>query len=149
MIQLDAAAKTFTIVARPAMANPEMLLQQGAEAEETGGIGVTTALPPADPTAAQADAKSMLAAYGWDNNTQWTCLYDLWEQESSWNVYATNPESLAYGIPQADPGDQMASAGADWQTNPVTQIKWGLGYISSRYGTPCVAWQHELKYWSY
>jgi hypothetical protein len=42
----------------------------------------------------------------------------------------------------------MATAGADWQTNPVTQITWGLGYIAGRYGTPCGAWAHsELKGW--
>ena len=48
--------------------------------------------------------------------------------------------SGAYGIPQALPGSKMATAGADWQTNPATQITWGLGYISARYGTPCGAW---------
>jgi len=54
-------------------------------------------------------------------------------------VNAANP-SGAYGIPQALPGSKMASAGADWATNPATQITWGLGYITSRYGTPCGAW---------
>jgi hypothetical protein len=44
------------------------------------------------------------------------------------------------GIPQALPGSKMASAGADWQTNPATQIKWGLGYIKAIYGDPCKAW---------
>ena len=48
--------------------------------------------------------------------------------------------SGAYGIPQALPGSKMASAGADWQTNPATQIKWGLGYIKAIYGDPCKAW---------
>ena len=56
-----------------------------------------------------------------------------------WNVYASNP-SGAYGIPQALPGSKMATAGADWETNPATQISWGLGYITGRYGTPCGAW---------
>jgi hypothetical protein len=76
-------------------------------------------------------------------------LYDLWEQESTWNVYAENPASGAYGIPQSLPGDKMATAGADWQTNPTTQIKWGLGYIKSVYGTPCGAWQNEVNYHYY
>src|SRR5580698_3493300 len=52
-------------------------------------------------------------------------------------------QSTAFGIPQALPGSKMASAGPDWQTNPTTQIKWGLGYIKSVYGTPCGAWSHE------
>ena len=53
------------------------------------------------------------------------------------------PASGAYGIPQALPGSKMASAGADWQTNPATQIKWGLGYIKAIYGNPCSAWAFE------
>ena len=37
----------------------------------------------------------------------------------------------------------MATAGADWATNPATQIEWGLGYIADRYGSPCGAWGHS------
>ena len=89
----------------------------------------------------QQIAQSMLASYGWGQD-QWGCLNQLWQQESSWNVTAANP-SGAYGIPQALPASKMASAGSDWQTNATTQIKWGLGYIQSVYGTPCSAWSHE------
>ena len=64
-------------------------------------------------------------------------------------MYAENPESGAYGIPQSLPGSKMASAGADWQTDAATQIRWGLGYIKSVYGTPCAAWQNELNVGSY
>ena len=45
--------------------------------------------------------------------------------------------------PQALPGSKMASAGPDWQSNPATQIRWGLGYIKGLYGSPCGAWAHE------
>ena len=55
----------------------------------------------------------------------------------------SNSSSGAYGIPQALPGSKMASEGSDWQTNPATQIKWGLGYIEGRYGSPCKAWSHS------
>jgi resuscitation-promoting factor RpfB len=89
------------------------------------------------PGSAQAIAASMLAARGW--SSQMGCLVELWNHESSWRVDAYNP-SGAYGIPQALPGDKMASAGADWRTNPATQIRWGLDYIASRYGDPCGAW---------
>jgi hypothetical protein len=37
----------------------------------------------------------------------------------------------------------MASAGADWRTNPLTQIEWGLSYIRDVYGSPCSAWGHS------
>jgi hypothetical protein len=74
---------------------------------------------------------------------QWPCLDKLWKKESGWNYKAENPSSGAYGVPQALPGDKMASEGADWRTNPATQIKWGLGYIKGRYDTPCGAWGHS------
>ena len=74
---------------------------------------------------------------------QFGCLDSLWTRESDWNPAADNPSSCAYGIPQALPGSKMASAGADWATNPVTQITWGLGYIRDRYGSPCGAWAHS------
>jgi hypothetical protein len=64
----------------------------------------------------------------------------LWDHESGWNYRATNPSSGAYGIPQSLPASKMATAGADWRTNPATQIRWGLAYIHDRYGTPCGAW---------
>lgn len=92
-----------------------------------------------DPGSAQAIARDMLIARGWGDD-EYSCLVALWSKESGWNVYAHNGSSGAYGIPQALPGEKMASAGADWATNPATQITWGLGYISGRYGTPCGAW---------
>jgi hypothetical protein len=95
--------------------------------------------PSGDP---QSYAAGQMGAYGWDSG-QMGCLIPLWNQESGWNVYASNPQSYAYGIPQALPGDKMASAGPDWQTSYVTQITWGLGYIRSNYGSPCGAWAHE------
>ncbi len=90
----------------------------------------------------QQIAMGMLGSYGW-SSSQFSCLDSLWNQESGWNVYATNPSSGAYGIPQALPGSKMASAGPDWQTDAATQIRWGLTYIQSLYGSPCGAWAHE------
>ncbi|MEU6674754.1 hypothetical protein [Streptomyces sp. NPDC046925] len=86
------------------------------------------------PAAAQATAKGMLASYNWTSH--WSALKALWNRESGWRWNADNPSSDAYGIPQALPGSKMKSAGSDWKTNPATQIKWGLGYIKDRYGTP-------------
>ncbi|MFH5824433.1 G5 domain-containing protein [Georgenia sp. AZ-5] len=90
----------------------------------------------------RAIGRDLAAARGWGAD-QFSCLDRLWTKESNWNVYADNPTSSAYGIPQALPGSKMASAGADWATNPATQITWGLGYIAGRYGTPCSAWSHS------
>jgi hypothetical protein len=111
-----------------------------AEAAKSSSSSSSSSRPgaPASPSAAQAIARDMLAQRGWGDD-QFGCLVALWNHESGWNVYASNP-SGAYGIPQALPGSKMATAGADWETNPATQISWGLGYITGRYGTPCGAW---------
>ena len=74
---------------------------------------------------------------------QFPCLDKLWAKESGWNQYASNASTGAYGIPQALPGSKMGTVADDWRTNPATQIKWGLGYIDGRYGTPCSAWSHS------
>lgn len=87
-------------------------------------------------------AERMLSQFGWSSG-QFSCLQPLWEHESGWSVTAENPSSGAYGIPQALPAAQMTSAGADWQTDAATQIRWGLTYIQGRYGSPCGAWGHE------
>ncbi len=103
------------------------------------------AAPPAgkpDPGTAQAIAYQMLQERGWGDD-QFSCLVSLWNRESHWNVYAANKSSGAYGIPQALPGSKMASAGPNWQSDAATQITWGLGYITSQYGTPCGAWSHS------
>ena len=87
-------------------------------------------------------ARLLLSERGW-GDAQFTCLNLLWNRESGWNYQAYNPSSGAYGIPQALPGSKMASIASDWRTNPATQIKWGLNYISERYSTPCGAWGHS------
>ena len=84
-------------------------------------------------------ARALLAEFGFSSD-QFSCLDSLWMSESGWRVTADNPNSSAYGIPQALPGSKMSTAGADWASNPITQIRWGLGYIRDRYGSPCSAW---------
>ena len=84
-------------------------------------------------------ARAMLAQFGFGPE-QFSCLDSIYVNESGWNVRADNPSSSAYGIPQALPGSKMASAGPNWESDAATQIRWGLGYIKGRYGTPCGAW---------
>ncbi|MEU9254079.1 transglycosylase SLT domain-containing protein [Streptomyces sp. NPDC048270] len=79
---------------------------------------------------------------------QFQCFSNIINQESTWNYLAVNKSSGAYGLVQALPGSKMASAGADWRTNPATQIKWGLNYMEDRYGSPCGAWSfHQANGW--
>ena len=97
--------------------------------------------PAPSPGTAKAIAHDLVTARGWDE-AQYNCLVVLWGNESGWNVHASNSYTGAYGIPQALPGSKMSSAGPDWPNNATTQIKWGLGYIAERYGTPCGAWSY-------
>jgi hypothetical protein len=82
---------------------------------------------------------TLLSEFGFGLD-QMPALDALWSRESGWNHLAANQSSGAYGIPQALPGSKMGSVGSDWETNPATQIRWGLGYIRDRYGDPAGAW---------
>ncbi len=144
----DERAAAVRAAAAQAVPAPQTAAQQTAgqrtagqqtAAQQTAAQSPATSTPSGSP---EQIAQQMLGEFGW-SASQFSCLYPLWEHESGWNSSAENPGSGAYGIPQAMPGSMMASAGADWQTNPATQIKWGLTYIQSRYGSPCGAWVHE------
>jgi len=133
-----AAAKAARkAAARKAAAQATPAAQSTQQAQPVQQDAVTTSSG-----ALEQVAEQMLSQYGW-SSSQFSCLQPLWEQESGWNVTAENPTSGAYGIAQALPGSQMSSAGADWQTDAGTQIRWGLTYIQGRYGSPCGAWAHE------
>ena len=115
---------------------------QNAYNNQTQYVQSTASVVPAG--TAQEIAHAKVGARGWGDD-QFSCLVTLWNRESGWRTTATNPYSGAYGIPQSLPASKMASAGADWRTNPATQIEWGLSYISARYGTPCGALGHSNR----
>lgn len=144
-----AAASAADATPSPAKAQPQVnpqtpaaataATQASAPSTDSSPAPVATApMAGTSPAAAQSFARSYLAGKGL-GDSEFQCLVTLWNHESGWNFQATNSSSGAYGIPQSLPGSKMASAGADWQTNPQTQIIWGLGYITGRYGTPCGA----------
>lgn len=148
LIAMTAAARTLTVVAKPKLASPAQVeaanpgTGTGAGAGSGGGGVIYVTSSPPDPNTAQATAYSIMGSFGFSPQTYFGCLLDLWNRESGW-VYDAENASGAYGIPQSLPGDKMASAGADWQTDPATQIRWGLGYIKTVYGNPCSAWAFE------
>jgi hypothetical protein len=146
MIQLDAAARTTTIVGKPKVAAKPVTAPSAGTTAPAGGTGGSSpppvsSAPPPSPGTAQSIAYSMLPSFGFNAKTEFPCLDNIYTRESGWRYNAENA-SGAYGIPQALPGSKMATAGADWATNPATQIKWGLGYIRDRYGSPCQAWSY-------
>jgi hypothetical protein len=126
---------------------PEADRSKARALSNDSGVAVTRTedLSDADP---RALARALMPQYG-ISSSEFDCLDNIWSQESGWNVHADNPSSSAYGIPQALPGSKMSSAGDDWATNPVTQIRWGLGYIEDRYGSPCSAWGHSQSHGFY
>lgn len=124
------------IVAR--IASPKKALTAAALAAATTGLVLTSA--PAQAATTSASSAQSIAHKMIPSATQYNAFSKIVEHESGWNVTATNSSSGAYGLVQALPGSKMASASSDWKTNAATQIKWGLDYMNSRYGSPAAAW---------
>src|SRR3954447_473100 len=136
------AAKSQNTVAAKKRAAEQAIADAKAQAAATekkavGELGYQAGLT--DPREMARQIMQNKYGYGAD---QFSCFNYIIVRESNWDVNATNASSGAYGIPQALPGTKMASAGADWRTNPATQIKWGIEYMKDRYGSPC-----EAKKW--
>ncbi|MCW2762260.1 MAG: hypothetical protein JWR85_2461 [Marmoricola sp.] len=120
---------------------PETDRSKARALSNASGVAVTKSedLSTADP---KTLARALMPEFGM-SSSEFGCLDNIWSQESGWNVHADNPSSSAYGIPQALPGSKMSSAGPNWEDNAETQIRWGLGYIKSRYGSACAAWSYK------
>ena len=112
--------------------------------DEAAAIYVANAADPENGSI-KAYAFKLVSSLSWGRD-QYSCLVALWERESNWRWDAVNRSSGAYGIPQSLPGRKMAEMGADWLTNPETQVRWGVNYIKNRYGAPCGAMAHSNKY---
>lgn len=143
---LAARARALAAAKRRAEAAARAARDRAARA---GGSTPVVGSGGGSPAAARRTAAALVGGHGWGSG-QYHCLVDLWNGESGWSWSATNPSSGAYGIPQALPSWKMSSAGADWLTNPTTQIRWGLDYIDRAYGSPCAAWsawQSRSPHW--
>jgi hypothetical protein len=132
-----AHAATAKADAEKAAAAKAKAAAEAKAAAQAAATARTTLTQTYAPGTVQALAESIIG-----NATQFQCFSNIVSHESGWDYTATNPSSGAYGLVQALPGDKMASVGADWRTNPATQIKWGLNYMNSRYGSPCDAWAY-------
>ncbi|WP_258073684.1 hypothetical protein [Arthrobacter sp. 08Y14] len=136
--QAAAAEQARVAAEQEAAAKAAAEAQAAADRAAEEAAAAAASVPMDDPAGAKAYAASALAGHGWAAS-EMSCLNTLWEKESNWMTSATNASSGAYGIVQSLPAEKMASSGADYLTNPKTQINWGLGYIESRYGSPCSA----------
>ncbi|MGW0835408.1 aggregation-promoting factor C-terminal-like domain-containing protein [Streptomyces prunicolor] len=133
-----AAAKT-AVAKKAAAEKAEKAAKEKAEAKAAAAkAGSSSSSFPVQSSYTVAQIQSMAASMV--PSGQFQCFSNIVDHESSWNYRAVNASSGAYGLFQALPGSKMSSVGSDWQTNPATQIKWGLNYMDSRYGSPCEAW---------
>ncbi|MFC3576608.1 transglycosylase SLT domain-containing protein [Streptomyces yaanensis] len=132
---------TVSFISR--IASPKKALAAAALAAATTGM-VLTSVPAQAATPTEASSAKSIARQMIPDAAQFNAFDKIVSHESGWNHTATNASSGAYGLVQALPGSKMASAGSDWKTNPATQIKWGLDYMNSRYGSPAAAWD----FWS-
>ncbi|MFC9908761.1 transglycosylase SLT domain-containing protein [Streptomyces sp. NPDC059862] len=145
-----AAAET-AIAKKEAAEKAAQAAQEAKEREEAEQAASRDAARDASDFAVQssytiAEIQSMAASMV--PSGQFQCFSNIVDHESDWNYRAVNPSSGAYGLFQALPGSKMSSVGSDWQTNPATQIKWGLNYMNERYGSPCDAWSFwQANHW--
>jgi hypothetical protein len=153
----DLVRTPVTVLPTPTTSPSTTALPPGAETSRitAGDRAASAAKPKATSTASRGSVPVPTSCRRYSGNQRTACallpkfgfpigemsaLVPLWNHESGWNHRAENPSSGAYGIPQALPGSKMGSVASDWRTNPATQIRWGLGYIKGRYGSPSGAW---------
>jgi hypothetical protein len=134
----EAAGAAMTAAGKARTAEKKKITAVKAAAKKANTVEIPGSCNEFSGNRAIGCALTLQAGFGID---QFPCLNNLWNHESGWNEKAANP-SGAYGIPQALPGSKMGQFGSDWQTNPATQIKWGLSYIKGRYSSPCGAWSY-------
>lgn len=87
--------------------------------------------------------KAEVMAQAGISQTDFYFVDQIIRKESNWGVTAQNAYSGAYGLCQALPGSKMAPAGSDWQTNPITQLRWCSSYAEQRYGS----WANAYDFW--
>jgi hypothetical protein len=133
--------------AKDASAKKKAADEAAAKAQAQASTGNAQASFPVQATYTVAQVQAMAKAIV--GSGQYSCFSNIVTRESGWSYTATNPSSGAYGLVQANPGIKMAAVASDWRTNPSTQIKWGLNYMNSRYGSPCGAWQFWQVHHSY
>ncbi|WP_128379654.1 transglycosylase SLT domain-containing protein [Streptomyces cavernae] len=136
----DAVAKQKAAKQAEQDAKDRLEAQQKSSRADTRDAGDPTPEAPSAPQSSYTVAEVQAIARQIVPAGQFQCFSNIVDHESTWNYKAVNPTSGAYGLVQAYPGSKMSSVGADWQTNPATQIKWGLNYMNDRYGSPCDAW---------
>ncbi|WP_308298799.1 transglycosylase SLT domain-containing protein [Streptomyces sp. GESEQ-35] len=134
------AAAESAVAKKEAAEQAAQEAKERAEAEEAASRSATRDASDFTPQSSYSIGEIQSMAQSMVASDQYQCFSNIVDHESSWNYQAVNASSGAYGLFQALPGSKMSSAGSDWQTNPATQIKWGLSYMNDRYGSPCDAW---------
>ena len=113
------------------------------------GTGITGAAPPADPSSAEEIGEAELVDFGFSKSTQWPACTTCGSRRAAGTSTPTTRRPVPTASRSRCPATRWRSVASDWETDPKTQIIWGLGYIKSTYGTPCAAWQNEVDYGYY
>lgn len=113
-----------------------------AKPETVEPVGETAVAPPAPQPTPLTDKEQLMQAAGIPQS-EWSATDYIVSRESSWNHLAVNAESGATGLCQSLPASKMASAGADYMTNPVTQLRWCHQYAQQRYS----GWWSAHAFW--
>lgn len=106
-------------------------------------VATTTATTPTATVQQPLTNKQSLMQQAGIPRSDWGAVDYIVSHESSWNAGATNVSSGAHGLCQALPASKMASAGADYMTNPVTQLRWCHHYALNRYSS----WWSAFAFW--
>lgn len=126
---------------QPIPKGQELAIGSSSAAFSSGSSGVPAGPPPTTALGGtalknKAIGRILAAPYGWSTGQEWADLDWIWTEESGWNDQAKNPQSGAYGIPQALPASKMGTLALPPVNSASAQISWGLKYIKGRYGSP-------------
>jgi hypothetical protein len=112
--------------------------------DRIGNTSITASKAPRTELKAEAE-ELVIQRFG---SGQFESFSHIVDHESSWNPSATEPSTGAYGLGQALPASKMSPYGSDYLTNPTTQLRWMVEYISERYDTPDDAWEFwQRNHW--
>lgn len=112
-------------------------------ATDTQGAGGAQSASSQAPAFTQSGSKADWMRAAGISDTDFGYVDYIISHESGWNYHAVNRSSGAYGLPQSLPAGKLASVGADWRDNPVTQLRWANNYAVGRYGS----WEVAYRFW--
>ncbi len=120
----------------------DVIKAEAPKVVDTTSVTPTPTPEPPKPVKLPTTKEEIMQAAGIPRS-DWSAVDYIVSKESSWRHTAVNRTSGATGLCQSLPASKMATAGGDYLTNPVTQLKWCHSYAISRYG----GWWQAYNFW--